>query len=97
MWLKPMGRRVKGERATRLFRSIVPRIYWSFELGVPVFQYDEKSYGRLYRLKLVPPGDVRPAFKSDLKVLYNVVRYDYNKAFADRLFSSKPFVLLNKV
>ncbi len=92
-----MGKRVKGEKATKLFRSIVPRIYWSFELGIPVFHYNEKSYGRLYRLKLVPPGDVRPAFKNDHKILYNAVKHDYGKAFADRLFSSKPFILLNKV
>lgn len=92
-----MGRRVKGREATRLFQSIVPRIYWAVELGVPVFQPNERLYGRLYRLKLVPPGDVRPAFTRDIRLLYSIVERDYGRGFADRLFGSEPFILLNKV
>ncbi|WFO74817.1 phosphoadenosine phosphosulfate reductase family protein [Desulfurococcaceae archaeon MEX13E-LK6-19] len=92
-----MGRRLKGLEATRLFRSIVPLVYWSRDLGVPVFSYDRRRYGELFRIKLVPPGDIRPAFEKDVEVTRRAVEESYGRELADRVFGKQPLVLLNKV
>ena len=58
---------------------------------------DRKKYGRLKKIKLVPPRDIRPAFEGDIKNLYIVIKELYSKSYAERLFSKEPLVLLNRV
>lgn len=91
-----MGRRLKGFEATKLFRSIVPLVYWSIDLGVPVFRRS-RQYGDLFRIKLVPPGDIRPAFEADVEATCRAIEETYGKELASRVFGRKPLVLLNKV
>ncbi len=90
-------RKISSTRKRKIFSELVPRIYWSVDLGVPVFEKNTEKYGRLKKLKLVPPGDVRPAFQKDVEKIYRVIKEQYSKEYADRLFSKEPLTLLNRV
>ncbi len=90
-------RRVHPTRTKKLFAELLPIIYWSVDLGTPVFVKDTEKYGRLKKIKLVPPGDVRPAFTRDVENLYIMIKEQYSKPYAERLFSKNPLVLLNRV
>ncbi len=90
-------RRLSPTHKKRLFAELLPLIYWSVDLGTPVFEKDTKKYGRLKKIKLVPPGDIRPAFKRDVEALYVVIKEQYSKPYAERVFSKSPIVLLNRV
>jgi len=90
-------RKISSTRKRKIFSELVPRIYWSVDLGIPVFEKNTEKYGRLKKLKLVPPGDVRPAFQKDVEKIYKVIKEQYSKEYADRLFSKNPLTLLNRV
>ncbi|AEM39128.1 phosphoadenosine phosphosulfate reductase [Pyrolobus fumarii 1A] len=91
-----MARRVTGEAATRLFRSIMRVVWWSEELGVPVFDKGG-CRGVCWKLRLTQPGDLRPAFERDVEVTREAIEYSLGGEAAKRLLPGGSLVLLNRV
>ncbi len=92
-----MGRRITGIKATKLFKSIMPAVYWCEDLGVPLFGASRVSQYKLRRIRMVPPGDLRPAFKRDKEVLEKIIEETLGRDVSKRFFSKDSLVLLNKV
>ncbi len=94
-----MGGRVTGLEATRLFRSIMPDLRWCPQCGVPVIGHARcpRCGSGTVRVRVAPPGDVRPAFPRDVEIVREAVRLYVGRRAADKLVPPGSLVLLNKV
>ncbi len=91
-----MARRVTGEAATRLYRSIMKDVYWCWDEGVPVLDRG-LCRGRVTRLRLTQPGDLRPAFERDYSVTRDAIEYSLGRGAAERFLPPGALMLLNRV
>ncbi len=91
-----MARRVTGEAATRLYRSIMKDVYWCWGEGVPVLDRG-LCRGRATRLRMTQPGDVRPAFERDYVVTREAIEYSLGRSAVERLLPPGALMLLNRV
>ena len=93
-----MPGRIRGAEATRLFRSIMKRVYWDSGRGVPVFR-ESDCEGFCVRLRLTQPGDVRPGFERDVAVTREAVEYSLGREAARLLLPRRDdeLILLNRV
>ncbi len=89
-----MVKRVKGLRATRIYRSIMVDLYWSRDYNIPLFS--RRSYGNVYKVRLVPPGDVRPAYSHDIDALEKAIECDLGSIVRE-FCPRDQVVLLNKI
>ncbi len=90
-----MVKRIKGYEATRIYRGIQTRIYWCKDKGVPLL--DNRMCSDYRILKLVPPGDARPAYPHDIENLRSGVQHDLGDYFTKYFSPKNNIVLLNNV
>jgi len=82
-----------------IFRKVMPELYWCPRCNVPVFDENcGKCNGFTIKVRVTPPGDVRPAFKKDIEDLRKTL-YDYftDWNIVDFMLPRNKFVLLNKI
>ncbi len=92
-------RGAKGFEATRIFRRIVCDLRWCDECNVPVVSSDKCGLcgAKTRKVRVVPPGDVRPAFEFDVDIVREAVRSCLGRKAVEKLVPSTSFILLNKV
>ncbi len=90
-----MVKRIKGYEATKIYRGIQAKIYWCTDKGVPALSKEICSSYR--ELKLVPPGDARPAYPHDVENLSEGIKYDLGEYFVKYFSPQNNIILLNKV
>ncbi len=94
-----MGKRLKGTEATSLFRKLIPNLRWCDQCGVPLIGYDRCSLcaSPTRAVRVVPPGDIRPAFDRDKQIIREAIERCVGKRAAAKFVSDAGFMLLNKV
>ena len=94
-----MERRVKGLKATNLFKKITPDIRWCDNCGVPLIAQSicPLCSSKTRRIKVVPPGDIRPAFEYDKQMLKEIIAEYVGIKAVHKFISFNDFILLNKV
>ena len=86
-----MPRRAKGERALRLLRRYMPRLRWCPSCGIPVLGAERcpRCGGRTLEVKLVPPGDARPAWEGEKRETIRAAERDMGREAARRLLGDE--------
>ncbi|MCE4625452.1 MAG: phosphoadenosine phosphosulfate reductase family protein [Desulfurococcales archaeon] len=76
---------------------VVARIYWCPELNVPLLGRECPDGGRARLLRLTEPGDARPAFPHDLKVMEYGYKYETGGVRGISGLLGEGVILFNKV
>lgn len=95
-----MPGRAKGERALRLLRRYMPRLRWCPACGIPVLGRTRcpRCGGPTLEVKLVPPGDARPAWEKEKAVTFEAAVRELGREAAERLLGGvDTFWLFNPV
>ena len=92
-------KRVKGVKATEIFRRIACGLHWCDACNVPIVGVSKCPLcGSVTRkVKLAPPGDVRIAFESDLDILRRAARECLGAKAVEKIVPRDSFVLLNRI
>lgn len=71
---------------------------WCFNCNLPVLESKECGLcgGETKQVQLTPPGDVRPAFEADLKLIRGIIDAQFGPMCGDKLLPENKIVLLNK-
>ncbi|MCY0868781.1 MAG: phosphoadenosine phosphosulfate reductase family protein [Desulfurococcus sp.] len=73
------------------------KLHWDPWRNIPIVRPSQREIDLYYSVRLMEPGDARPAFQGDLEKLREAVVYEYGgDAFYRRFFEGR-FILLNKV
>jgi len=91
-----VARRLKGERALQLLRRYVPRLRWCPSCGIPVLGRERcpRCGGSTVEVKLVPPGDARPAWEGERKDTFRAAVEEIGAEAARRLLGGPGFFWL---
>ena len=73
------------------------KLYWDPWRDIPVIKPSQEEVELLYQIKLVEPGDARPAFKGDLLKLREAIVSEFGDDKLYSRFFETRFILLNKV
>ncbi len=95
-----MPRRPRGEEALRLLRLYTPRLRWCPICGAPVLGRETcpRCGSRTLEVKLVPPGDAKPAWEKEKKETWSAAVEQLGREAAERLLGGPTaFWLLNPV
>ncbi|MHA1594840.1 MAG: phosphoadenosine phosphosulfate reductase domain-containing protein [Candidatus Baldrarchaeia archaeon] len=78
------------------------KLFWCEYCNVPLLSSKCSKCGRegvgngIIKVPITPPGDVRPAFECDLKLIRSIVNRDYGSRVGDRVVPGDKIVLLNR-
>ena len=76
---------------------VVARVYWCPETNTPMLGPECPGGGRAVQLRLTEPGDARPAFEHDLRVVETAYRNETSDRKGSSLLLGSGVKLLNKV
>ncbi len=83
------------------FFTFSARVYWCPNCNVPVLDEHAvcgKCGGTAFRVKVTPPGDVRPVMPKDYEITIRAIEEEFgDRKVIDVLFPRNSFVLLNKI
>ncbi len=51
----------------------------------------------LMKMTVTPPGDIRPAFEADRRLLRQIINRDFGSGIGEALFSEEKIILINKI
>jgi len=93
-----MPKRIKGVAATRIFKSIQASLWWCTNCDIPlVSEYCSRCGSAGKRLRVVPPGDVRPMFEYEHRLFVDSVSKIYGRRFVRSLGLDRGLVVLNRI
>jgi phosphoadenosine phosphosulfate reductase len=71
---------------------------WCFNCNLPVLESKECGLcrGETKEVQLTPPGDVRPAFEGDLKLIKGIIDEQFGTGCSEKLLLDNKIVILNK-
>ena len=71
---------------------------WCFECNLPILESNECGLcgKETKQVALTPPGDIRPAFEQDLKLIRAIIDAQFGLGCGNKLLSDRKIVLLNK-
>lgn len=94
-----MTGKLKGVKATNLFRKLVPDLKWCDNCGIPLVGYRRCPLCNFETrsIRVTPPGDVRPAFDRDVEVVKQAIEFSVGVKAVTRFVSFSSLMLLNKV
>jgi phosphoadenosine phosphosulfate reductase len=71
---------------------------WCNSCNVPVLESKEcgSCHEETYEVRLTPPGDIRPAFESDLKLIREVIDSAFGLGCGKKIIPEDKIVILNK-
>ncbi len=94
-----MARRLKGSKATELFKRISIDLRWCDNCGVPVVALDRcgRCGEKVRKVKVVPPGDVRPVSELERSWLVNAISKSVGIDVVKFLDLDRSFILFNRI
>ncbi|MEM4717837.1 MAG: phosphoadenosine phosphosulfate reductase family protein [Desulfurococcaceae archaeon] len=75
----------------------VARLYWDPWYNVPVIKPKQEEIDLLYQIRLIEPGDARPAFPGDHEKLKKAIINEFGNDAFYRKYLEGRFILLNKI
>jgi len=73
------------------------KLLWCTSCNVPILgDRCDRCNGSLVRVPISPPGDVRPAFKCDIKLIKKVVDFQFGEDLGNHVIPENKIILLNK-
>jgi len=73
------------------------KLLWCISCNVPILgDKCDRCNGPLVRIPITPPGDVRPAFKCDIKLIKKVVDSQFGNNLGNHVIPENKIILLNK-
>ena len=66
-----------------------------------VFQFEgpicNKCTNKLMKMTVTPPGDIRPAFEGERRLLKQIINRDFGEGMGEALFPEEKIILVNKI
>ena len=73
------------------------KLLWCISCNVPILgDRCERCNGSLVHIPIAPPGDVRPAFKCDVRLIRKTIDSQFGEHLGDHVIPENKIILLNK-
>ncbi|MHA1765395.1 MAG: phosphoadenosine phosphosulfate reductase domain-containing protein [Promethearchaeota archaeon] len=74
-------------------------LYWCDTCNVPLLDNNpcDICNNKGHKIPISPPGDIRPAFAGDFKILWESINKQYGKNIGELLFPTSKIILLNRI
>lgn len=73
-------------------------LHWCEKCNIPLVEKGECSTcgNNGKKVKITPPGDVRPAFEEDISLIRTTIDKQWGEGYSEKIFSDDKIVILNK-